>query len=138
MDSEGELTPVARVVLVAAFVSAFAPISSASANRKAKEMVGNAVSEQIDLLARFPALTQIDGVIRSDCAANNNGKDAKGEFCGCAAAITMGLWRTGVDPKMVPRLQTYLEKPTEDGAAEFLKYQGPELYVPICTEATER
>ena len=103
------MTPAARVVLVAAFVSAMVPVSSAGANRKAKEMVGNAVREQIDLLAKFPALAQIDGVIRGDCAAKNNGKDAKDEFCGCAAAITMTLWLSGADPKMVPRLQTYLE-----------------------------
>jgi hypothetical protein len=49
----------------------------------------------------------------------------------------MGLWRSGIDPTMVPRLTAYLNKPTESGAKEFLKYQGPELYRPLCNEAAK-
>jgi hypothetical protein len=77
-------------------------------------------------------------MIRSDCAAKNEGTVATGEFCGCASAVTMSLWRSGVDPNMMPRLNDYLRNPTEAAAAAFLQYQGRELYKPICTEADKR
>jgi hypothetical protein len=92
-------------------------------------------NDQVALLARFPALSRIDEVARNDCAAQSKGKLATGSYCGCAAAVTMGLSRPGIDPKMVPRLTTYLNNPTENGAKEFLKYQGPELYRPLCNKA---
>ena len=111
---------------------------TAAANRKAQQMVAGLTKDQAALLSKFPAMVQIDSVIRSDCAAKNQGKPATEEFCGCAAAVTMGLWRSGADPKMVPRLNDYLRNPTEVGATAFLQYQGPELYRPICTEATKR
>ena len=106
-----------------------------AANRKAQQMVAGALKDQATLLAKYPALSRIDGVIRSDCAARNPGKLATDDFCGCAAAITTGLWRSGVDPNMVPRLTEYLKNPTDAAATSFLQYQGPELYRPICAEA---
>jgi hypothetical protein len=112
--------------------------AAVAANRKAREMVAGTEREQAALLAKFPALVQIDNVIRADCASKNEGKLATDAFCGCASAITMGLWRSGLDPKMMPRLNDYLQNPTEAGAAAFLQYQGPELYRPICTEASKR
>jgi hypothetical protein len=102
------------------------------ANRKAGDMVESSMKEQAALLARYPALTQIDGAVRADCAAKNSGKLPTSDFCGCASAVTMQLWRSGMDPKMMPRLQSYLKNPTEPAAAEFVQYQGPELYGPVC------
>jgi hypothetical protein len=101
-------------------------------------MVAGFTSDQATLLTKFPALVRIDGVIRSDCAAKNEGKLATDEFCGCASAVAMSLWRSGLDPKMMPRLNAYLTDPTEAGAAAFLQYQGPELYRPLCTKAAKR
>ena len=109
-----------------------------AANRKAQQMVAGLTKDQAALLTKFPALAQIDGVIRSDCAAKNQGRVATDEFCSCAAAVTMGLWRSGADPNMMPRLSDFLRSPTEAGATAFLQYQGPELYRPICMEATKR
>ena len=86
------------------------------------------------LLANFPSLAQVDGEIRADCAAKNSGKAATSAFCGCASALTMNAWFSGIDPKMIPRLNSYLKKPTSAGAKTFLKYQGPELYAGACTE----
>ena len=38
---------------------------------------------------------------------------------------------------MVPRLDEYLNDPTEEAAKAFLQYQGPELYKPICSAGTK-
>jgi hypothetical protein len=35
-------------------------------------------------------------------------------------------------------LNAYLKAPTDEGAAAFLQYQGPELYRPLCTQLTKR
>jgi hypothetical protein len=125
-------------VIAGMVVCACFPISAAAANRKAQQMVASMAKEQATLLAKFPALSQVDNIIRSDCAAKSKGKLATGDFCGCASAVTMSLWRSGMDPKMMPRLNEYLRDPTTSRAAAFLQYQGPELYRGICTEASKR
>jgi hypothetical protein len=112
--------------------------AAVAANRKAQQTVAGLAKDQGTLLAKFPALVRVDDAIRSDCAAKNQGQLATDEFCGCASAVTMGLWRSGLDPNMMPRLNDYLRNPTEAGAAAFLRYQGPELYGPLCREAAKR
>ncbi|MDP2213550.1 hypothetical protein [Phenylobacterium sp.] len=103
--------------------------------RKARESVDNAREGAETLYQSFPRLREIDSVIRQDCAEKNDGKLANSEFCHCASAITMSLWRSGMDPQMVPRLQTFLNTP-DAPADPFVAYQGPELYGPICFRAT--
>jgi hypothetical protein len=112
--------------------------SAEAANRKAQQMVMGFTKDQATLLAQFPALVRIDNVIRDDCAVKNQGKLATDEFCGCASAVTMGLWMSGIDPNMMPRLNQYLQNPSEGGAMAFLQYQGPELYRPVCLAGTKR
>jgi hypothetical protein len=112
--------------------------AAVAGDRQAQERVAGFKKDQAALLAKFAALSQIDVAVRDDCAAHNKGKLATGEYCGCAAAVTMGLWRSGIDPNMMPRLTAYLNKPTESGAKEFLRYQGPELYRPLCNAGSKR
>ncbi|MDZ4371173.1 MAG: hypothetical protein U1C74_07105 [Phenylobacterium sp.] len=128
----------AKGVLMGAVLSLAATGSAVAANRKAQERVAGFEKDHVTLLAKFPALAKVDGVVRSECAAKNEGKLASSEFCGCASAVTMGLWRSGIDPNMVPRLTAYLKVPTDEGANEFVRYQGPELYGPLCAEAAKR
>ena len=101
-------------------------------------MVAGFQKDQAALLAKFPALAKVDEAIRADCAAQNEGKLLSGDFCGCASAVTMSLWRSGMDPKMLTRLTDYINNPTDEGANEFVQYQGPELYRPLCAKATSR
>ena len=107
-------------------------------NRQAQDSVSGLKKEHAAFLERYPAASPIDAAVRENCAAQNKGKLATDDFCGCAAAVTIGLWRSGVDPNMVPRLTAYLSNPTEDGAKEFLKFQGPELYRRLCSLAGKR
>jgi hypothetical protein len=125
----------ARIVLLGGIFCLILPSAPAAANRKAQKMVADTMEQQVALLAKFPALGLIDNALRSECAAQNQGRIATGAFCGCASAITVSLWRSGVDPNMIPRINDFLRAPTEAGAATFLRFQGPELYRPICTEA---
>ena len=111
---------------------------AAAGDRQAQGRVASLERNQAALLARFPALSPIDAAVRDDCASQNKGKLATGDFCSCAAATTIGLWRSGVDPNMVPRLTAYLNNATEAGAKELLRYQGPELYRALCSQAGKR
>ena len=130
------MAKLACILLVTALVC-LTDQAAAASNRQAQERVATFKKEQAALLAKIPGLSPIDSVVRQDCAAQNKGKLATDDFCGCAAAVTMGLWRSGMDPNMVPRLTAYLNNPTESGARDFLKYQGPELYRPLCGLASK-
>lgn len=130
------MAKLACILLVTALVC-LTDQAAAASNRQAQERVATFKKEQAALLAKIPGLSPIDSVVRQDCAAQNKGKLATDDFCGCAAAVTMGLWRSGRDPNMVPRLTAYLNNPTEGGARDFLKYQGPELYRPLCGLASK-
>ena len=112
-------------------------LSASAANRQARQLLAQSETAHAALLAQFPALGQIDAAIRVDCSAKNEGRLAADAFCGCASAVTMSVWRSGADPQMVPRLKAYLAAPSEADAQAFLKYQGPELYRPLYTEATK-
>jgi hypothetical protein len=101
-------------------------------------MVRDAEAQQAQLLARVPRLAEIDAAIRDDCAAKNPRFTRDSSFCGCAAAITMRLWRSGIDPQMMPRLLDFANGRGDATAQSFLTYQGPELYRPICSRASSR
>ena len=89
-----------------------------------------------DLYNKLPRLREIDLVVRQDCAAKNGGQTVDSSFCRCASAVTMGMWRGGIDPSMVPRLEVFLSDPNASANA-FTAYEGPELYGPLC-EIAER
>jgi hypothetical protein len=132
------MSEIAKTVLLAIVACLMLSTAAVAANRKAQRMVADMTKDQETLLEKYPPLVRIDSVIRSDCAARNEGKLATGAFCGCASALTMSVWSSGIDPNMLPRLNAYLRNPTEAGAATFLQYQGPELYRGLCTEANKR
>lgn len=120
----------------------FASIAAASVPqsisiREARERVAAAIQSSDALNQRFPRLLEIHSVVRADCAAKNEGQTNDSEFCICASAVTMSLWRSGIDPQMAPRLQTFLNT-SEASAEPFVTYQGPELYAPLCRRATGR
>ena len=123
--------------LLALFADASAITPQSISAREARQRVASAIESSDALYQSFPKLLEIDSVVRADCAANNEGQATDSEFCTCASAVTMSLWRSGIDPQMVPRLQTFLNTP-EASAETFVTYQGPELYTPLCQRATER
>jgi hypothetical protein len=88
------------------------------------------------LLAKLPGLRPIDQVVRNDCAAKVPGHTDTDKFCTCASAITMSLWRSGIDPKMIDRLKNFLNGAGALQAPDFVKFEGPELYRPLCELGT--
>jgi hypothetical protein len=114
----------------------FATAEAAQGSRRsAQEMVRQAEAQQGRLLAQAPRLGEIDAAIRADCAAKNKAASRDSAFCGCAAAVTMMLWRSGADPQMAPRLLDFANRRGDATAQSFLTYQGPALYQPICSLA---
>lgn len=108
-----------------------AATSQTIGHAEAERRVTMAEREAEDLYGKAPRLREIDAVVRQDCAAKNQNKSADGSFCTCASAVTMSLWRSGADPKMVPRLQAFANDPNAS-AESFIAYEGPELYAPLC------
>lgn len=98
-------------------------------------MVAEMAEARDSLLQKHPPVVLIDNAIRSDCSVKRKGAPPEGEFCSCASAVTFGLWMSGIDPKMIDRLNGFLQQPSESAALEFTSYQGPELYVPLCSKA---
>ncbi len=130
------------IAVSTAFLFALAADASATppqsiSVREAKQRVAAALQRSDALIQRFPKLLEIRSVVRADCASKNEGQTTESEFCSCASAVTMSLWVSGIDPQMVPRIQTFLNTP-EASAEPFVAYQGPELYAPLCRRATER
>ena len=101
---------------------------------RARDTVASMQREADVIIQKFPRLGDVDSAIRSDCEAKNEGRGADSDFCRCASAVTISLWRSGIDPQMVPRLTAYLNSPAAS-AGSLLIYQGPELYRPMCTLA---
>jgi hypothetical protein len=104
--------------------------------KDAQSRVASAERDNVALIAHYPALQAVENVVKDDCAAKSTGEASSGGFCECAAAVTMELWRSGIDPKMLTRLTNYVKNPDESAATDFLKYQGPELYRPLCEQAS--
>jgi hypothetical protein len=88
--------------------------------------------EHANLLQQLPPLHEVDLVIRSDCAAKVSGHSASDGFCTCAAAVTIQVWRTGVDPKVLAHLSDFIRGTGTLKASDFTQYEGPELYRPLC------
>jgi hypothetical protein len=103
--------------------------------KEAQGRVASAERGNSVFIARFPALLSVENAVRDDCAAKAPGQSNSGGFCECAAAVTMELWRSGFDPNMLQRLTDYINKPGAGAASDFIKYQGPELYQPLCSRA---
>ncbi|WPZ02636.1 hypothetical protein T8S45_07170 [Blastomonas marina] len=125
----------AILVVIGLLLGAVFPSQSEAANSTAKKIVAEMIERQTSLLQQYPSLSLIDNVVRADCSARSDQKAPSSEFCGCASAVTMNLWMSGMDPKMIDRLNAFLQQPSEDAAQEFAAYQGPELYAPLCEAA---
>jgi hypothetical protein len=132
------MKPSATTVLLGISMCFMVSGAAEAGNRKAQRMVESLQKDRAELLSMFPALKLVDSAIHADCAAKNEAKLTTAQFCGCAAAVTVGLWRSGGDPKMMTRLNDFLRDPSDAGAASLLQYQGPELYRGICKEAVRR
>lgn len=109
--------------------------SAFAADKTAKKMVAEMAEARDALLQKHPAIVLIDNAVRSDCLEKSKGAQPEGEFCSCASAVTFGLWMSGMDPKMIDRLNGFLQRPSESAASEFKSYQGPEMYAPLCSKA---
>lgn len=123
-----------------ALVLCFAVVVSFSASafavdKKAKQMVSKMAESRDALLQKHPSVVLIDNAIRADCSAKGENALPRGEFCSCASAVTFGLWLSGMDPKMINRLNGFLQQPSERAASQFIAYQGPEMYAPLCSKA---
>jgi hypothetical protein len=104
-------------------------------SKEAQQKVAGMERENAEFLAKVPALQPIENVVKDDCAAKAPGQTSTGAFCECAAAVTMELWRSGIDPKMLQRLTDYINSSGASAASDFTKYEGPELYAPLCSRA---
>jgi len=120
------------VTLAGASLLASTSGAAAISREDARARVAAMEKSHAELLAKLPSLVRIDQVVRDDCAAKVTGHTSSDGFCECASAVTMSLWRTGVDPKMIGRLKDFLNGTGDLQAPAFVKFEGPELYRPLC------
>ncbi len=106
------------------------PVLAASGSERAREMVAGAEKNEGLLLGLYPVLQSLDKAIRADCVAKVAGASSESDFCQCGAAMTIELWRA--DDTMRKRLTDFIKAGDASRARDLLKYQGPELYKPIC------
>ena len=71
------------------------------------------------------------GLCRKDFAAMVEPKQTA--FCQCGSTTTLSLWMPS--GQMKPIINDYLAAPSEAKLANLAKYQGPELYEPVCVKA---
>jgi hypothetical protein len=106
--------------------------ADAEASSRGERFVADSEKNLDDLIAKVPPLADIKKVVVDDCKTKTTRTDADA-FCTCGAATTINLWRA--DDKMRDRLTRYIANPSPSAASEFVKYEGPELYSPVCTQA---
>jgi hypothetical protein len=123
-----------RITLSICLFSGLAVTANAlAADKMAQEKVAGMARTRDVLLEERPPLRLIDKAVRADCSVKGKGEAPNGTFCSCGSAVTFSLWVSGMDPKMVGRIDKFLQEPSEQAAAEFAAaYQGPELYGPLC------
>ena len=84
------------------------------------------------LLEAKPALVDVEAAISGDCRAKLPAEADFVTYCSCARAVVMYLWMNSGSEPMQARVETYAANPSSMTPADFLKYQGPELYKPFC------
>jgi hypothetical protein len=114
-------------------ISSVAPcLAETISQSEAQDKIAGIEKADTDFLKKYPAFIAIEDVVKSDCAAKVPARASSKTFCDCAAALTMELWRSGADPNMLHRLSDYSATPDQSHASDFLRYEGPELYRPLC------
>lgn len=84
------------------------------------------------LLEAKPVLANVEAALTDDCREKLSADADFVSYCSCARAVVMYLWlRTGSE-QMETLVQSYVADPSSMTPADFLKYQGPELYKPFC------
>jgi len=129
-SSPGPLAALALICLVSSLAGAAAADPASPKETFASLRVWN-----FELLKQQPALMNVEAAVLGDCRAKAPSSVNVLEYCSCARALVMNMWLSGADPAMVQRVKAYAIDPKSADAADFLKYQGPELYKPFCEAA---
>ncbi len=123
----------ACVVALAAFVCLpgvgnAQTMSKAEAAQKLTEVqVWNA-----QLLEAKPALMDVETAVFGDCREKLSENANFVSYCSCARAVVMYLWLNTGSEQMEAVIDSYVADPSSMAPADFLQYQGPELYKPFC------
>ena len=83
------------------------------------------------LLEEWPALIDVEAAVTGSCR-EHRGEAEFVNYCSCGRSLVMYLWLNAGDETMKSRVETYAADPSIMTPADFLQYQGPELYKPFC------
>jgi hypothetical protein len=84
------------------------------------------------LLEAKPALADVETALTGDCREKLPADADFVSYCSCARAVVMYLWLRTDSEQMETLVESYVADPSSMTPADFLKYQGPELYKPFC------
>jgi hypothetical protein len=124
----------AKIALTACVVATtIATVPAHAQSSKARTMIEASEANLDTLIAKFPALKDVANVVSNDCASKLPNNAKVDGFCRCGTAVTVSAWLAGGDGgKMKEKLAAYINSPSKAGAADFVNFQGPELYKPVC------
>ena len=107
----------------------------AEAQTGLQRQVAATEQENTQFLARYPKMRDVSAVLRGRCASEPSSVGMSQAYCSCGAAVTMSVWRSGVDSKMLERIKDFINGAGILNSESFLQFQGPELYGPLCSSA---
>ena len=84
------------------------------------------------LLEAKPALMDVEAAVNGDCRSKLPAEADFVSYCSCARAVVMYLWMNSGSEQMTALVESYVADPSSMMPADFLKYQGPELYKSFC------
>jgi hypothetical protein len=101
-------------------------------NAQAGQMLSEIRIWNAQLLEAKPALTEVESVVTGDCRDKLPTDAEFVSYCSCARAVVMYLWLRTDSEQMETLVESYVADPSSMTPADFLQYQGPELYKPFC------
>jgi hypothetical protein len=120
-----------RLILILLCLATACPVAADSISKDdARKKVASIEATDAKVLSLVPTLQPVVDLVEVDCKRRVPELAKSPTFCVCAAAVTMELWRSGIDPAMKNRIISYATSPAN--VEDFLKYEGPELYRPLC------
>jgi hypothetical protein len=101
-------------------------------NAEAARMLTEIRVWNAQLLEAKPALMDVEAAVLGDCRDKLPADADFVSYCSCARAVVMHLWLNTGSEQMETLIDSYVADPSSMTPADFLQYQGPELYKPFC------
>lgn len=114
------------------FMAILALLVSTASAAAMDEDLSRVETPVLALIEQYPGVADVRTLISEDCRTQHSSMTEVevAPFCRCGSALTIQLWLQS--EQMVALLNEYLAAPDDQQLANFVNYQGPELYAGYC------